>query len=142
MIAVLIIVPLLWIVYSAIEGIKEGYLYNYRNTGDPSYGTNLHPLFTAQRTTVAAIALILFVVISKWYFSPIPMVAFMLVFPLVHDGFYYMTRHKIDKNVYPMGFLTDKSTSTAKISLSRIQRIYAALAGCVVYGIYTTILTW
>jgi len=61
---------------------------------------------------------------------------------LVHDGFYYLTRNLIDETVYPQGFFTDKSkTSKAKIELSRIQRIYAAMAGCIIYGVYVSLLT-
>lgn len=139
-IAILIILPVLWLIYAALEGVKEGYLYNYRDENDLAYGKDLHPLFTFQRVAVIAIAAIPLLIPGKWYFAPIALVGLALVFPLVHDGYYYLTRNKIDETIYPQGFFTDRSTSTAKISLSRIQRIYAAMAGCIAYGVYVSLL--
>jgi hypothetical protein len=134
---ILILAPALWLAYSLMEGTREGFLYAYRDADDPGYAKNLHPLFTAQRAVVVLALLLPMLVISKWYFAPIAALSWMMVFPLVHDGFYYMTRNDLDGSVYPDRFRTNRNTSTAKISFeSFFRRIYLAMAACVVYGIF------
>jgi hypothetical protein len=138
----LILIPILWLIYAALDGVKEAYLYNYRDSNDLAYGKDLHPLFTAQRAAVLLMAYIAFIPASTWYFAIIPLLAFAFVFPLIHDGFYYWQRHRIDKTVYPHGFVTDGNTSTAKLSIeSPVIRYFFALLGAVVYGVFIYLTT-
>lgn len=139
---IIISAPALWIAYSIIEGIEDGYLYAYRDSGDKGYNKDLHPLFTVQRGAVLLMAYIAFIPVSTWYFAIIPLLAFAFVFPIIHDGFYYWQRHWIDETVYPHGFVTDGNTSTAKFSIeSPIIRYFFALAGCVIYGVFIYLTT-
>lgn len=138
----LITIPILWLVYSALEGVKEAYLYNYRDSDDLAYDKDLHPLFMVQRAAVMLMAYIAFIQVSTWYFALIPLLAFAFVFPLVHDGFYYWEYHRIDEKIYPHGFVTDDNTSTARLSIeSPVIRYFFALAGCVIYGVFIYLTT-
>lgn len=141
-ILIFILTPALWILFSLIEGTREGYLFAYRDSDDPGYMKDLHPLFTLQRAIVVIALLLPFLFLARWYFLPIAALAFACVFPLVHDGFYYMTRNSLEKSIYPEGFRTDDNTSTAKISIkSFFQRIYLTMGGAVVYGIFLWLIT-
>lgn len=39
-----------------------------------------------------------------------------MVFSFFHNGGYYLTRNKIDKNTYPLGWKDQSTTSTAKLT--------------------------
>jgi len=144
MIFYLIVIPALWIAYSIIEGTREAYLYAYRAADwDPGYSLikttkNLHPLFVAQRAIVAGALLMCFT--FHWYLI-FALAAFALVFPVVHDGVYYLTRHQLDPAVYKLGFLDTSKTSTARFTFGLYTRLYMAIAGCACYGVFAWLQT-
>jgi len=140
-ISLLIILPIIWIAFSILEGIREGYTYAYRDSKDDGYKKDLHPLFTIQRGLMVIALLIPLICIAKYYVL-LEALAFALVFPLIHDGMYYVTRHRINNDVYKDGFLTDKNTSTAKISFQRFfHRLGLAMLACVAYGLFVWMVT-
>jgi hypothetical protein len=136
----LILIPLLWIGYSMLEGTREGYLYAYRDSNDLAYDKDLHLIFSVQRGIMLAATMLPFT--AYWYFIPIGIIALAALFPIIHDGFYYITRHRIDSSVYKYGFVSNNNTSTAKISIkSFIQRFYLALIGAIIYGVFAWLVT-
>jgi len=135
-ILMVVLAPILWIGFAILEGIREGYFYNYRDTKDLEYSKDLHPLYTMQRS-VMAIGLCLGLAIIGGWWSLLALASFGLVFPLFHDGFYYVTRNNIDSKIYPDRFKTDKNTTTAKISVQRFAwRLVAAIGGVIAYGAF------
>ena len=125
-----IAVPFLWLVSAVFFGIIEGYLYNYRDSKDIKYKFDLHKTFTFQRAIVLIGIALPFILYSEWYYLPIILLSMIFLFPLIHDGSYYMTRHSIDKKLYKDGFLAESKSSTAKIELGLFQRIILAILEC------------
>lgn len=134
---------LLWIGYSILEGIKEGYLYAYRDPDDDGYDMDLHGIFFEQRVIVSSMIVLPMFFYISWYLPLIFLTANAMIFPLLHDGFYYETRKDLsDGKIYPKGFLMDGNQSTAKISIkSSFGRIFLAMGGCIAYGFYFHFLT-
>ena len=114
-----IIIFLLWCVYASIEGVKEAYLYHYRNTSTEKKAYELHPLFAEQRSCVLLIITALSV--DLWL-----LFACIFVFSFFHDGFYYVKRNDLNSKTYPKRFFDHSTTSTAKFEFTLITR-YALL---------------
>lgn len=51
------------------------------------------------------------------------------LFPLLHDGFYYMIRNQITPGIYPLGFTDTSTTSTAWLTMNFNMRLILALIG-------------
>lgn len=58
-------------------------------------------------------------------------IALMLMFPLIHDGMYYQTRNKLNKNVYTMGWMDHSTQSGALISFDFPVRLIFAVLGII-----------
>lgn len=58
-------------------------------------------------------------------------IGMMCLFPLLHDGFYYLTRKYID-GTYSKGFMAHSTTSTAIFTLKFGTRVAIAVAGVMV----------
>lgn len=56
----------------------------------------------------------------------------MLVFPLIHDGVYYMARHNMNNYLYQDGFADTSEEDTAILSFNFTQRVLLAVAGVIV----------
>jgi hypothetical protein len=106
-----------WIIYSLVEGIREGYYFD-SNPKLPKY--NIHALFSIHRLIVLMIAW------QHWTVS----VSFIFIFPFFHDGAYYFTRNILNKNIYKKGFWDSPSpTSTALLDFTLTERIFLLIAG-------------
>lgn len=119
---------ILWVAYALLEGNREGYFYGYSISYAPK--KNLHGLFTLQRSIVLIfIGTCLF--LSHYYLLRDLSILFglSLIFPFFHDGIYYITRHKINPLIYPEGWLSESTTSTAKIELDLKSRIIFLVVG-------------
>ena len=104
---------LAWILYSVFEGIREGYYFNANPTPTKF---NIHILFNIQR--IAVLTLIFIIAGNIW-------IACCFMFPFIHDGAYYMTRNKLNKDVYLKGFWDNpSSTSTAILDFELWKRIF------------------
>jgi len=95
-----------WILYAMFEGTREGLYWHWKNQVEPEKQYHEHSLWTWQRGVV----LIVFAALAG---SPWFVLSGMLLFPLVHDGAYYIKRDKLVPGTYPERWLDHSSTSTA-----------------------------
>lgn len=115
MIWLLLIVNIIWIFYSMLEGLREGFFWFFRVFSRKRCDFEIHPIFMIQRGIVISI-------ISAFLFnyfgiqSLLYMLSFMLVFSFFHNGAYYLTRHKLDNASYLLGWKDQSTTSTAKLT--------------------------
>jgi hypothetical protein len=118
---------LLWILFSILEGIREAHYFDAFPR--PAKRYDIHQIFAAQRVIVI-FALSSHVIIA---------LGFALMFPFIHDGVYYMWRHKLNVVTYPKGFWSNPShTSTAMFDPNlwlRIIMFVVGIAGIVAYEI-------
>lgn len=104
-----------WIIYSILEGLREGFYWNFKSNSKIDNKFEIHPIFSIQRGIVLVlIGLLLFNTIG-WY-SILSVVSMMLVFSFFHNGTYYITRNKLDNNLYKLGWRDQSTTSTAKMT--------------------------
>lgn len=112
---------IMWIVFSVLEGVREGL---YFDSNPRLLRFNVHVLFSLQRLTVLVILALQY----KWWL--ILILGNMLVFPFFHDGMYYLTRHLLNRDNYPKGFWDNPSkTSTAIMDFNLPSRIVLLLIG-------------
>jgi len=103
------VVYILWIIYASLEGIREGYYFHYKTK--VATRINEHIMFTIQRVIVwipFSFLLLLGLERKIEYLNPIFLI---FLFMLPHNGFYYLTRDKLD-NSYPNGFFSNSSDSS------------------------------
>jgi len=122
--SMLLITLVIWIAYSIIEGLREGYYWYYKNRGEDGNNGDIHPIFSLQRGLVLAIIwLLAFVSFSALTglliaISALKSTAFilslMLIFSFIHNGVYYTTRNILNKNIYNLKWKDHSTTSTAK----------------------------
>lgn len=111
----LLIVNLLWILYSITEGFREGYYWYFKVNSRISNDYEIHPIFSFQRGLVLIfIGLILFSFV-KWY-SILCVISMMLTFSFFHNGMYYRTRNKLDDKIYKLKWKDQSTTSTSKMT--------------------------
>lgn len=104
------LILLAWILFSALEGIREAYYFSVKSEGTKFKSFDEHPMFAAQRLLVISIFSVSCA--SGWLSWLAFCVSFSLIFPMIHDGIYYETRRRLDK-IYKRGFLDHSKTSTA-----------------------------
>lgn len=108
----LIIINLIWILYSMTEGVREGYFAHFDNLRRRKCGWDINKLFKFQRLIVlislTSIAFWIFGAISVLYIS----VGLFFMFSFLHNGSYHCTRNKLDSENYKLGF---KDGSTPKL---------------------------
>jgi len=116
-----IVILLLWIVYSILEGIREGYYYDAAVRANKQY-PNIHWIYFLQR------GIFLFVIGITMETAIFPL-SLAFIFPYIHDGAYYAQRNDIDVKNYPKRFKADSSTSTAFFELAYPERVAIAATG-------------
>lgn len=102
------VVYILWIIYASLEGIREGYYFHYKTK--EATRINEHVMFTIQRAIVL-IPCSLMVSNMNQKLTLLNPLFLIFLFMLPHDGFYYLTRDKLD-NSYTNGFLSNSSDSS------------------------------
>lgn len=98
---------ILSVMYASFEGAREAFYYHALN-GVKSI--NIHWIYVVQRALFAGV---LFAVTN--YFI---LLFFICSFSFFHDGFYYYTRNKLNKNIYTKRFTDESTTSTAIFELN------------------------
>jgi len=96
----------LWFFYSLFEGLREGFYWREKKTRDNHYE---HVIWSIQRALVL-------ILVSR---DIIILLGCMCVFPFLHDGMYYTTRHYMNKNIYKKTFFDQSETSTAVLSTNQ-----------------------
>jgi hypothetical protein len=109
------ILNIIWVIYSMLEGFREGFYWNYRANSIIEDDFEIHPIFSAQRGIVLIlIGLLLFKLIS--WISIVNVIGMMLIFSFFHNGTYYCTRNRLDNNIYKLRWKDQSTTSTAKMT--------------------------
>jgi len=111
---------ILWLIYSAFEGEREAYYYDLYPTKHP----NIHWIYFLQRGIVL-------VIIGWFMWSILLPLSLAFMFPLLHDGFYYMKRNDLNKNLYPKRFRESSTTSEALMEFSYKERVVLAIASVI-----------
>ena len=104
-----------WILYSMLEGLREGFYWHFKSHSKKDCDFEIHPIFSLQRGVVLTLIGILLYTFIGWQ-SIISVLSMMLIFSLFHNGTYYCTRHKLDESLYPKGWSDQSTTSTAKMT--------------------------
>ncbi len=117
----LIYLNLLSISMGAIEAI----LYSKKAAG--AFKWNEHALFVINRALIAVC-----LILSPYASDRVQvMTAAIFMFPLIHDGFYYVTRHLIDVPEYR--FNSNSTSSTARFEIKFTWRVVLFAMGIVIY---------
>ena len=110
-----------YIVFSALSGYFEAYFWDRF----PRVSQRMsHVMLTVFR------AVVMFPVF--WYEGIGYCVGLACLFPLVHDGFYYQTRHYINPKVYELGWMDQSNTTGALISFDFPTRVILACIGIII----------
>jgi hypothetical protein len=111
----LVIANLLWIIYSVIDGMKDGFYWHFKSNSRRDSNFEIHPIFALQRGLVLLIIGLL-LSYSIGLYSIICILSMMLIFSFFHNGTYYYTRNKLDNKIYPLRWKDESTTSTAKLT--------------------------
>lgn len=123
----LIIANTIWILYSILEGLREGFYWHFKSGRKnssllkPNYlslkvDIEIHPLFALQR------GLMLLSTFGFMYYTIglaqgiISSLCLMLIFSFFHNGMYYLVRNKLNKSIYPLRWMDQSTESTAKMT--------------------------
>lgn len=127
----LILVTILWIVYSILEGYREAFYFFFETEDLQKKVTDLHPYFACQRIIVGGLSAFIAVGLSNVLFTLICLVSLGLMFTFLHDGMYYAQRNNLNKETYPKRWFDYSTTSTAKLDkfLNPTNRIIMFIVG-------------
>lgn len=124
----IIFLYILSIVTSILFGVLEGLLFCGMAGGkhisefwQKKTKTNIHILLNIIRVFVFSGFVISTYLISDILFTSVFSLSLISMFSFWHNGFYYLTRSKLDGAYY--GFMDQSETTTAKISLSFHERL-------------------
>lgn len=107
--------------FSALEGVREAY---YFNAYPKQTKYNIHILFNIQRAVV-----LVFITLYSWW---VTVLTCAMLFPFIHDGMYYWTRHYLNPNIYRKGFIDNPSIgSTAILDFSLWERVVLFIGGSI-----------
>jgi hypothetical protein len=90
-----------WILYSIVEGFRDGFFYHFKRNSRRGTLLEVSPLINIQRSLI--LLLISFFLSAKigilvFIFA----MSFILMFSFIYNGSYYYTRHKLNDKMYPM----------------------------------------
>lgn len=105
----LLLVNLIWIAYSMIDGFREGFYWHYRNNSRRTCEFEINRIFSLQRSLVILLISGFLVHILGWY-SLISTISMIMLFSYFHNGTYYLTRNKLDDKMYPMRWKDESKT--------------------------------
>jgi hypothetical protein len=109
------LINLLWVIYSCLEGTRDGFYWFFKGNSRKDISYEIHPLFAWQRGVVLFMLVLLQYRYIGWY-SILNTFAMAMIFSFFHNGSYYQTRNKIDSKTYPLGWKDQSTTSTAKLT--------------------------
>lgn len=114
--------------YFIFEGIREAYYYHEASKTDDKIKDNLHFTFFLQR-------FIIFVIIFILGYNPFLILASILMFSFIHDGFYYYKRNILNPAIYPKKFMDHSTTSTAILEFGFPFRLFMFVNGLALFVI-------
>jgi hypothetical protein len=116
MILNIIIVNIIWALYSLLEGFRESYYWYYKaNSKSIDNRFEIHPVFSFQRVLVLILISYITYGVLGWWFL-LSTISLMLIFSYLHNGFYYLNRNILDDRIYKLGWKDQSTTSTAKMT--------------------------
>lgn len=110
---------ILGLLFASIEGVREAFYYYVQK----DVKRNIHWIYYLQRTLFT----ILFYSLTNFFI----LACFVLSFSFMHDGFYYVTRNKLDPSVYARKFIDSSTTSTAIMEFNFTERTIFLVLGIV-----------
>ena len=111
----LILANIIWMMYSMLEGLREGFYWHFKSTSKRDCKFEIHPIFALQRgLDLLIIGGLLYYTIGIYSLTSIIDMA--LIFSFFHNGTYYYTRNKLDNNLYQLKWKDQSTTSTAKLT--------------------------
>lgn len=125
-----IIIFLSWIWYSIMEGRREGYYYHSAVVSGDSSKFNLHSIFQLQRTIVFFICVLSF---ANIFISIAIGLSMISCFSFFHNGMYYTTRNKLNKEIYKLKWKDDSSSSTAVFEIQYGERLLMFIIGIIIF---------
>lgn len=109
---------IIWAFIAVTLGVLEAFVFNKIKNIQRYLAFDVHVYLTALR--IALIIPLMISVEERFMFGLIAV----LIFPFLHDGFYYQTRKILSKGkIYKKGFFDRSTTTTAIISLSIFWRL-------------------
>ena len=136
---------LLLFLYIKIEGKREGLYYYYKMlTTQYDLDRKEHSSFTTQRCAVLTVFYLFLITLVQYNIieSILFLAAIPMIFPFIHDNYYYFERHKLDNNVYSYRWDNQSTTSTAISDKKKLfgprNRNILFIIGC---GIFIYIIT-
>lgn len=129
-----IVLIMMWIILALLNGVRDSFYYHYKMTSIQQKNENIHWVYFCERfITWSCIALLhsmFFEILSTGIYSG----SLILIFSFFHNGIYYETRKRLSKaDIYPKGWWSSSTTSTATIELNNISRIIMLITG--VFGL-------
>jgi len=115
---------LIFVCYSLLQGFIDAHTYHYQNTSSSPGGLNLHPFLS----TIRGFILILIYFICNHILF---IVGLVLIFSFFHNGMYYLTRNKLDPNLYKKKWMDSSTTSTSFFEFDFVERILLMASGMV-----------
>jgi hypothetical protein len=125
----LIVLISFWILFSIIEGVREGMYFYYKVAANQQpLKINEHLIFALQRGLI----LVLIFLSSSWLVA----IGCAFCFVFFHDGSYYKTRNVLNNAVYPKGFWDNpSSTSTAIMDFNLPERLIMLIgSACAIWA--------
>ncbi len=107
---------LIFVIYAMIEGFREGFYWFFKGNSRKKSEFEIHPIFAAQRGMVLALLALNVFLLTDITSSLINVLSNALLFSFFHNGVYYLTRNKLDSNIYQLGWRDQSTTSTAKMT--------------------------
>ena len=104
---IVLITNILWILYSMLEGFREGFYWYFKGISKSKNDFEIHPVFASQRGIILILIGVMLSFTIGW-FSILNTVGMALVFSFFHNGSYYVTRNRIDSKVYPLKWMVDE----------------------------------
>jgi hypothetical protein len=105
----LLLINIIWILYSMSDGMIEGFYFHFRNNSRRVCDFEINKMFSLQRILV--ITLISgFLIHTLGWFSLLITFCQLLTFAFFHNGTYYLTRHKLDDRMYPLKWRDESRT--------------------------------
>lgn len=113
-----------YVLFAGMSGYLEAYFWAE------------YPNVSQRRAHVALTVLRLIVMGPVLYYEGwMTCVSIACMFPFIHDGVYYQTRNKINRNVYPHGWMDQSTESGALISLGLVERSVLAMIGITILAL-------
>ena len=125
----IITLQLIWIVLACLDGYLQAHYYSLYPSEKKH--KNLHGWYVFQRAVVLGFMVNELSFSITWGECGVFAFASCFTYSFFHNGFYYMTRHKLDKEVYSKGFWDDSDSSSALLNIGSIFRTAMMILGII-----------